>query len=288
MDKKQYKKLFLCTDLDGTLIPSGNHLEHPAARDHFRVFCSHPNVSIAYVSSWNIDLVKRAITEYVLPTPHYVITDVGSKIYRHQQGRWEDIERWQQQIASAWNGKSLADLQQLLAPCENLQLQEADNQSDFKLSYYLHLSVPPKQILSWIEEQLAKQKVEFELVWSVDQVRRVGLIDILPRNAGIRGAIEFLCQELGFKLDQVLFAGDSGNDLTVLSSPIPSVLVANAQPEIRKQAIELAAAYNCSESLHIAQSGNNLFDGNYASGVLQGVSHFFPEFLLKEPAGCVS
>jgi len=275
-------KLLLCADIDGTLIPSGSDLEHPEARDRFRAFCSNPHVTLVYVSSWTIDQTKRAIPEYRLPTPHYFITDVGTKIYRQHQGDWAEDERWQKQISSAWNGKRLPDLQKALALCGDLQLQEENKQNDFKLSYYLSLSVHPKQILSWVEEQLAKLKIEFELVWSIDDVKRVGLLDILPRNADKRNAIEFLFQELGFARNQVLFAGNSGNDLAVLASPIPSVLVANAEPEIRKQAIELADAYDCSESLYIAQSDNTVFDGNYASGILQGVAHFFPGFLNRE------
>jgi HAD superfamily hydrolase (TIGR01484 family) len=279
-------KLLLCTEIDGTLIPSGCQLEHPEARNRFRAFCSHPSVSLVYVSSWTIDLVKQAIAEYQLPIPHFVISDVGSRIYQHQQGDWNEIESWQNRIAPAWNGKSLADLQKALAKCEDLQLQEDDKQNDFKLSYYLSLNIPPSQILSWVEQQLAKQKIEFELVWSVDKLKRIGLLDILPRNAGKRGAIEFLCQEMNFNLDQVLFAGNSGNDLDVLSSPIPSVLVANAEPEIRKQAIELAEVYNCTDSLYVAQSGNNIFEGNYAEGVLQGINFFYPEFLTDLPRKC--
>ncbi len=274
---------FPCTEIDGALIPSGSHLEHPEARERFRAFSSHPNVKLVYISSWHIDRVKQAIAEYQLPMPHFVITDVGSKIYRHHQRGWDEIESWKNRIASAWNGKSLHDLQQTLAKCEDLQLQEDDKQNDFKLSYYLSLSIPPNQILNWVEQQLAKQKVEFELVWSIDQVKRIGLLDILPRNASKRDAIEFLCQELNFNLDQVLFAGNSGNDLTVLSSPIPSVLVANAEPEFKKQVIELAEVYNCIDSLYVARSGNNLYEGNYAGGILQGISFFYPEFLSDRP-----
>jgi len=275
-------RLLLCAEMDGTLIPSGSDLEHPEARDRFRAFCSHQNVILVYLSSWPFELARRAIIEYRLPEPHYFITDVGTKIYRQDQNIWSEIEPWQKQIATAWSGKSHSDLQQALAPCEDLQLQEENKQNDFKLSYYLSLNISPKQILSWVEEQLAKQKVEFELVWSVDEAKRVGLLDILPLNAGKRNAIEFLCQELEMDREQALFAGNSGNDLAVLASPIPSVLVANAEAEVRKHAIELAAAYDCSKRLYIAQSGNNVFDGNYASGVLQGIAHFFPEFLSKQ------
>ncbi|WP_303720218.1 HAD-IIB family hydrolase [Malonomonas rubra] len=272
-------KLLLCTDMDATIIPSGSHLEHPEARERFRNLCSCSEVRLAYVSSWSLDQVTRAIMEYNLPMPNHIITDVGTKIYRHHQGAWDEVGAWQKEISHAWNGKGHAELQHALAACQDLKLQESSNQNEFKLSYYLSLRVPPKQILNWVEQQLAQQKVEFELSWSIDEVKRVGLLDILPRNAGKRDAIEFLLQELNLNLDQVLFAGDSGSDLPVLSSPIRSVLVANAEAEIRKQAIELSAAYDCSERLYLARSENNLFDGNYAAGVLQGIYHFFPEFI---------
>jgi len=276
-------KLLLCTDMDKTVIPSGPQLEHPDARDRFRAFCSQPNVSLVYVSGWPLNLVMRAIVEYNLPRPHYAITDMGTKIYHHHEGVWSDVESWQQSIASAWGGKSHADLQQALCSCQDLQLQESSKQNDYKLCYSLPLSVPPKQILSWVEQQLAKQKIEFELIWSVDDIKRVGLLDILPRNGGKKDAIEFLRRQLNIELDQVLFAGDSGNDLPVLSSPIKSVLVANAEPEIRKQAIELAAVYDCSDSLYIAKSEKNPFDGNYSAGVMQGISFFYPDFKVNRP-----
>lgn len=272
-------RLLLCTDMDRTVIPSGRQLEHPDARDRFRSFCMQPNVSLVYVSGWPINLVKRAIIEYSLPNPDYAITDMGTKIYHHHEGVWNEVGAWQQAIASAWGEKSHDDLQQALSDCQDLQLQESSKQNDFKLSYSLPLSVAPKQILSWVEQQLAKLKVDFELIWSVDDVKRIGQLDILPRKAGKKGAIEFLRRQLNVELDQVFFAGDSGNDLPVLSSPIKSVLVANAEPEIRKQAIELAAAYDCSDSLYVAKSEKNPFDGNYAAGVMQGLSFFYPDFL---------
>ena len=42
--------------------------------------------------------------------------------------------------------------------------------------------------------------------------------------------------EHGFPRERTVFAGDSGNDLDVLASAIPSVLVANADPGVRAEA----------------------------------------------------
>lgn len=272
-------KLLLCTEMDKTVIPSGRQLEHPDARERFREFCSQPNVNLVYVSGWPINLVMRAIVEYNLPSPHFAITDMGTKIYQCHDGTWSELRSWQQSIAAAWGGKSHDDLQQALDSCQELQLQESSKQNDFKLSYSLPLNVAPKQILSWVEQQLAKEKVEFELIWSVDEIERIGQLDILPQGANKKDAIEFLRHLLDIEFDQVFFAGDSGSDLPVLASPIKSVLVANAEPEVRKQAIELSAAYDCSDSLYIAKSEKSPFEGNYAAGVMQGVSYFYPDIL---------
>lgn len=62
---------------------------------------------------------------------------------------------------------------------------------------------------------------------------------MLPRNATKLHGIEFLQQRLGYGHSEVIFAGDSGNDLPVLVSPIPSVLVANASAELKQQELQL-------------------------------------------------
>jgi len=46
----------------------------------------------------------------------------------------------------------------------------------------------------------------------------------------------FDAKQLGITRDHAVFAGDSGNDLPVLTSAIKSVLVANASAEVREEA----------------------------------------------------
>ena len=73
------------------------------------------------------------------------------------------------------------------------------------------------------------------VIWSVDPEAGVGLVDVLPRRANKRHAIAFLAKRGGFGSSDVLFAGDSGNDLDVLLSPYPAVLVANADADVRRR-----------------------------------------------------
>ncbi|PLY05551.1 MAG: HAD family hydrolase [Desulfuromonas sp.] len=278
--KTMKNKLLLCTDMDRTIMPNGHQPEHPEARRFFREFCSQPQVSLAYVTGRHLKLVEEAIAEYDLPVPDYVISDVGTKIYRHSKDGWDEISLWQQQIAAGWQGKNHQELLDALSPCKELRIQEESKQNDFKLSYYLSLNVPPQLILDWIEQQLAQLGVECELVWSIDDIEQVGLLDILPRDANKREAIVFLQNQLGLAHEQVLFAGDSGNDLPVLTSPLRSILVANADEALKKQVRELAVSYGCAKSLYIARDNTPPLGGNYAAGVLQGIAHFHPEYEL--------
>ncbi|NNJ94540.1 MAG: haloacid dehalogenase, partial [Halobacteria archaeon] len=74
--------LLICTDLDRTLIPNGPQSESPAARERFSELAARPEVTLAYVSGRHRALIERAIVNYRLPLPDFVIGDVGTTIYR--------------------------------------------------------------------------------------------------------------------------------------------------------------------------------------------------------------
>jgi len=271
--------LLLCTDLDRTLVPNGAQPEHPQARPAFCGFCSQPMVRLAYVSGRDLGRVEQAIARYQLPWPDYAITDVGTKIYQRDDVSWHEVARWQQHIAQSWRGHSHEQLKQTLSVVAELQLQEASKQNDFKLSYYVPLTADHHNVLSSVQHHLERLGVEVELIWSIDDIEQVGLLDVLPRNACKRKAIEFLQRELGYASDQVVFAGDSGNDLAVLVSPIRSILVANADLDIKRQARQQAAEQGNSERLYIACDNVSALGGNYAAGILQGIAFFFPRLM---------
>ncbi|WP_319549896.1 HAD-IIB family hydrolase [Desulfogranum marinum] len=276
-------RLLLCTDMDRTIIPNGRQPEHPDAAKCFHQLCELPEVTLVYVTGRHLQLVKQAISDYSLPEPDYAITDVGTKIYGRNQGQWEEMLAWQTLIAADWRGKKHGQLQHALAGFPELRLQEKSKQNDFKLSYYLPLNVDRDNILQRAERQLQQLDVDASLVWSIDEPEQVGLLDVLPRNATKVHGIEFLQQQLGYAMHEVIFAGDSGNDLPVLVSSIPSILVANADPETKQLALKLAQENGCEASLYLARQEHSPLGGNYAAGVVQGVEFFAPEIgaLLK-------
>ena len=272
-------RLLLCTDMDRTIIPNGHQPEHPLAREAFQRLCNLPGLKLAYVTGRDLSLARQAIEAYQLPLPAFAITDVGSKIYALKEGVWQEMVSWQQQIAADWAGKSHADLKNALQDLKELRLQEPSKQNDFKLSYYVDLKVEQKELLARVQRRLLGIGVQVSLIWSIDEPQEIGLLDVLPQNATKVHGVEFLGQFLGYSTDEILFAGDSGNDLMVMGSPIRSILVANADFETKEQALQLAESNGVLDTLYLAKPDTFPLGGNYAAGVLQGVQYFAPSFI---------
>jgi sucrose-6F-phosphate phosphohydrolase len=276
------ERLLLCTDLDRTLIPNGPQPESPGAREIFAALVKDTRVVLAYVTGRHRQLVEEAVEQYGLPLPDFVIGDVGTTIYRLEPGgNWQLETSWDEQIDSDWNGMSNQDLQGLLSDIPALRLQEAHKQNSHKLSYYRALDSDQEAISSAIETRLQSQGVKATLVWSVDEPAAVGLLDILPRAASKYHAVAWLQRRLGFTDDDTVFSGDSGNDIEVLASPVPAVLVANCEAQVREQALLEAEAAGYGARLYIARGGFRGMNGNYSAGILEGIAHYHPA-LLKQ------
>ena len=270
-------RLLLCTDLDRTLLPNGPQAESPGARDKFRQLALQPGVTLVYVTGRDRTLVEDAIDEYRLPQPDYVIADVGSTIYEIQQHDWRHLDKWQQEISPDWAGRSHDDMHSLFSSSLLLKLQEDTKQNTYKLSYYVPLEADHETLMSEMHATLVNMKIRASLIWSIDELAGTGLLDVLPASANKRHAIEFLMKQLGFDLSNTVFAGDSGNDLAVLTSPIRSVLVANASADVRDEAKQMALNLGEMDALYFARGGFLGMNGNYSAGILEGVAHYMPE-----------
>jgi hydroxymethylpyrimidine pyrophosphatase-like HAD family hydrolase len=234
-------------------------------------------VTLAYVTGRDRQLVRKAINNYCLPQPDYVISDVGTTIYEINGDSWQLWREWQQQIAPDWMGLEQGDIRKLLLDIMDLQLQEAAKQNIYKSSFYVPLYADTDTLSVNIRQRLEASGIRANLVWSIDELREVGLLDVLPARASKKHAVFFLMRRNGFALDDTVFAGDSGNDLPVLASEIPAVLVANASAEVRREALAQAATRGHANALYIAQGNFMGMNGNYTAGVLEGVVHYQPE-----------
>ena len=269
-------RLLLCTDLDRTVLPNGLQEESTHARPLLRALSRRPEVTLAYVSGRDLSLLQDAIRDYHLPVPDYAIGDVGTTIYEIGARGWNPWQAWSEEIAPDWNGLGHDDLAALLAGTDGLTEQEPEKQNTFKLSYYADPDRDAGPLVAGIQRRLDAEGVDASVIWSVDETAGVGLVDILPASATKLHAIEFLRQHKGLARERIVFAGDSGNDLPVLTSGLQSVLVRNATDTVRNEAVRLAEEAGCRDRLYLAAGAFMGMNGNYAAGVLEGVCHFIP------------
>ena len=269
--------ILLCSDMDRTILPNGDQEESSEVRSVLRLLVERPEIHIAYVSGRDKNLIQEAITEYDLPFPEYAVGDVGTTIYELTGNNWTPWEDWFREIAKDWNGSESEDLTGILKGFDNLKLQEPEKQNRFKLSYYADKNANGRQLVDQIQAYLSKQKLSSRIIWSVDEQRNSGLVDILPQRASKLHAIRYLMDQKGYRKSKVVFCGDSGNDLNVLISDIQAVLVKNASEDVRLEALESVVKNGRAETLYMANGDFMGMNGNYTAGVLEGLAHFEPD-----------
>jgi HAD superfamily hydrolase (TIGR01484 family) len=269
--------ILLCSDLDRTILPNGPQDESPQARPRLRSLAAQARVVIAYVSGRHQGLLKEAIREYAIPVPSYAIGDVGTTVYEISGDKWHPWPAWAEEIAPDWQGLQATELNGLLRDIDSLTLQEPDKQNTYKLSYYAPEDIDRRILLDRVGGRLDRYGVRASIIWSIDELKGTGLLDVLPEHATKLHAIQFLMERKGFASERTVFAGDSGNDLPALTSGLQSVLVKNAREDVRREALARVEESGQRTRLHLAEGGFLGMNGNYAAGVLEGLAHFLPE-----------
>jgi sucrose-6F-phosphate phosphohydrolase len=271
------QNILICSDLDRTIIPNGYQEESANARPVFRQLAEHANIYLAYVSGRDKKLILDAIEEFYLPMPDYAIGDVGTTLYRVINGNWQLLDDWSYEIGLDWKGLGRDKLSEFFGGMEEIRLQEPEKQNQYKLSFYTAQNVDYQQLIKKIRAVLAKKGVRASIIWSVDEISANGLLDIIPARANKLNAIQFLMQQERFSEDRMVFAGDSGNDLDVLTSGLQAILVKNAMDEVRKEAIETLSGKHMTNRLYLPKGNFYGMNGNYAAGLIEGLVHFVPE-----------
>jgi len=269
--------VLLCSDLDRTILPNGPQLESPQARPLLSMLASRPELVLAYVSGRHEALLRQAVAEYSIPVPDYAIGDVGTTIYEVCGDVWRPWSEWSESIATDWKGADYSDLAALFTDLDMLRLQEPEKQNSCKLSYYTPPAIDRDGLINELHARLTAQNVAANLIWSVDETEHIGLLDVLPASANKLHAVEFLMERKGFTPANTVFAGDSGNDLPVLTSGrLQAVLVNNAHPSVIEEAKHALNGKRAGDRLYVARGGFMGMNGNYAAGVLEGLVHFLP------------
>jgi HAD superfamily hydrolase (TIGR01484 family) len=237
----------------------------------------HPRVILAYVSGRHRALVEDAMAEWSLPRPDRVIGDVGTTIWHvPPTGDWRRDAAWEDAIGEDWAGFTAGQLAERLDGLPGLVLQPPEKQNRHKLSYFLPADTDMEALEPELRARLEGDGIDARFVFSVDETEHQGLLDVLPRRASKLHAIEAVADELDLGPEALVFCGDSGNDLEVLVSALPAVLVANATESVREAARAGARAAGTENQLYCARGGFQGMNGCYAAGMLEGIAYFHP------------
>jgi len=274
----------VCTDLDRTLLPNGEQPESAHARPILWHLLKTYSVTLAYVSGRDLQRVLDAIDEFQLPKPDYIVGDVGASLYIQEGEDWVHNTEWETTISKNWNGHDSLGIKAILKDIYWLQDQEEDRQSRYKRSYYYQKSANETALVDTIEARLIEKRIKASIVLSHDPEKGVGLLDVLPLSATKREAVLHIQSMCQLTTAEVMFAGDSGNDVLALCAQYPGVLVANADAPTTdtvkaslRESSEPASTYLAKGGLEVA--GYDALNGNYSAGIVEGLMHFRPQWL---------
>ncbi len=278
MERSKHPRI-LATDLDRTLLPNGVWPADPGAIGLFNELTRVGSVVLVYVTGRNRGLAETAFAEYQLRPPDILCTDVGSRISHYRAGAWEDDADWPAFLRATSPRWAPDRVVHALSTITGLRQQEPEHCNAFKLSYYLDLN-RADTITASVHERL-DNGFDATLVYSVDTGREVGLLDLLPHGASKAGALEYLARKAGIDREQVVFCGDSGNDIDALTAGFSGVMVRNADSQLR-EAVDAARRDNPRLRVYQASGGCLGLNGYYTGGVIEGALHYG---LLTAPEG---
>lgn len=263
-------KLF-ATDLDRTLFPNGPETSDPTAADRLSSWLKESDLSVAYISGRSLDEVIQGCQDFGFPLPHFIGSDVGSRLYQRSGNSWEILSgysRWVQSQDQDWNAELAKER---LAKLPGARLQEAFRQNELKASAYVEPMDQTDALAARLQQEIRKEGLNWTLVHSLDEPAGHGLLDLLSPGADKRGALSFLQSHLGVGMEQTLFAGDSGNDLSALTSGCYGVAVRNMGSALQTHLREFPWPY---PDRFYQAAGRHGECGFYASGILEALRHW--------------
>jgi len=261
----------LATDLDRTLLPNGSWPPDPGAVDLFNELTEMHDVLVVYVTGRNLKLAENAINEYGIRYPHVLIGDVGTSIRKYEQGKWNTHNGWDahvKQSSPRWDADAVRSA---VAGVDGLTEQEREHCGPFKQSYYVDHD-RNESILKAVDERVTG-KFDEVIVYSFDSQSGKGLLDFLPQSATKQTALEYIADEIGANKSDVVFCGDSGNDVFPLTAGFSGVLVRNADDQL-VAGVRQAADAHPELKVYFAKGGFRGLNGFYTSGVIEGAYHY--------------
>ncbi len=261
----------LATDLDRTLLPNGSWPSDPGAINLFNELTEKNAVLVVYVTGRNLALTENAIKEFGVRYPDILCGDVGTSIRKYENGKWKFDDGWVDHVKRESPGWDAMAIREAVAGIDGMREQESEHQNQFKQSYYVKHEIKD-QVLKTVDE-LVKGKFDEAIIYSFDSQDGKGLLDFLPASATKQTALEYVAEEFDSAKKDVIFCGDSGNDIFPLTAGFSGVLVKNADDQLVEN-VKKAMHQNPDLKVYFAKGNFMGLNGYYTSGVIEGAYHF--------------
>ncbi|MGF1655729.1 MAG: HAD-IIB family hydrolase, partial [Verrucomicrobiales bacterium] len=234
------------SDLDGTLIGK------PDATRRFRLAWDSLTAENKPVLCYNTGRLVRDVLQLIentdLPRPDYIIGGVGTQIFEFTNKA--SLKKFSEIMEEGWDKTKVEEIMSEMAQTRR---QPPQYQHRYKSSWYWSEARP--EDIQGLEDRLREAGMTVHVIYSSNRD-----LDILPKMANKGNALMWLLDHIGIAKDQVLVAGDTGNDSAMFLVPgVRGVLVENAQPEL----IERTLAAQTFQA-----------EGVCADGVIEGLMHY--------------
>lgn len=232
----------IITDLDNTLTGDAEALAR--FTDLIR---ENDRVGFGIATGRNLTTTIRMIEELNLPMPDVLDTSNGTEL--HYGHRLTADRSWRKQIGHQWNPDGV---RKVLGELEGLFEQPEEEQSLFKVSYKLDPEIAPK--VAVIKRHLREAGLKAKVVLSLGIY-----LDVIPVRGGSDLSIRHLLFKWGLNPEQLLVAGDSGNDEGMLKGRTLGVVVGNHGQEMEK--------LRSLPRIYFAQA-------SHAAGIIEGIEYY--------------
>jgi glucosylglycerol-phosphate synthase len=231
--------MLLATDLDGTFL-AGDPEDRLSL---YQTIAAHPEIKLAYVTGRSLEAVLPLLADPTLPQPDYIIADVGATLVHGDS--LQPIQPLQSLVDARWPGES-----QVASAIEPFALERQDVPQARRCSYFC----TPEQAANPALREIA-DALGCDLLYSAELY-----LDFLPKGVNKGSSLKALADWLELDHDQVLAAGDTLNDLSMLSASFHGVCVGQSETAL------LEATANHSRTLHASRPG--------CGGILEAFAHF--------------